>query len=302
MMQRAANILATYFTRTTPNTLAPALTRLLVGLLAFVSFTAITACQSTSKPANSTPETTTAVASPDNAATFIPPKQPRLELGHHSATTPVNRQNDWWMKRFNDLSSRAQGFDGELIFIGDSITQGWENEGKEVWAKEFAPRGALNLGIGGDRTQHVLWRLANGNFDGIKPSRTGKRWVVIMIGTNNTGQGNDPNRNTPEQIADGIVAVTQAVEDAMPDAKILLLGVFPRGEYPANNAQRDDINTINGFIVSMQDRHRIFFKDIGGTFLTPTGMIPKDIMPDFLHLSPKGYQMWADAIKADIAR
>lgn len=231
---------------------------------------------------------------------FVPPKQPRLELGHHAATTAVPRQNDWWMKRFNELSTRAQGFDGELIFIGDSITQGWENEGKEVWAKEFAPRGALNLGIGGDRTQHVLWRLANGNFDGIKPSRSGKRWVVIMIGTNNTGQGNDPNRNTPEQIADGIVAITQAVEDAMPDAKILLLGVFPRGEYP--NPQRDDIKVINGYTPIMQDRHHIFFKDIGPTFLTSTGIITKDIMPDFLHLSPKGYQMWADAIKDDIAK
>lgn len=281
-------------------TLSPLLTL----LLAFLSLTAISACQPTSKTANtgtqSSAQSEPSASKPTD--TFIPPKQPRLELGHHSATTPVNRQNDWWMKRFNQLSTNAQGFDGELIFIGDSITQGWENEGKAVWAKEFAPRGALNLGIGGDRTQHVLWRLANGNFDGIKPSRTGKRWVVIMIGTNNTGQGNDPNRNTPEEIADGIVAVTQAVEDAMPDAKIILLGVFPRGEYPANNAQRDDIKTINGFIVSAQDRHRIFFKDIGDTFLTPTGMIPKDIMPDFLHLSPKGYQMWADAIKADIAR
>ncbi len=299
MKQRPSHNLTTYLNRitpnspnspTTPNSLAPVLTL----LLAFLSLTAITACQSTSKPSASSAD-----KAPD---AFIPPKQPRLELGHHSATTPVNRQNDWWMKRFNQLSTNAQGFDGELIFIGDSITQGWENEGKAVWAKEFAPRGALNLGISGDRTQHVLWRLANGNFDGIKPSRTGKRWVVIMIGTNNTGQGNDPNRNTPEEIADGIVAVTQAVEDAMPDAKILLLGVFPRGEYPTDNRQRDDIKTINGFIVSVQDRHRNFFKDIGSTFLSPTGMIPKDIMPDFLHLSPKGYQLWADAIKSDLGK
>jgi lysophospholipase L1-like esterase len=269
-----------------------------LGLLA-----SLVACQSTSKPDNAAPTSAapaTTTNTPNTPNSFIPPKQPRLELGHHSATTPVNRQNDWWMKRFNELSTRAQGFDGELIFIGDSITQGWENEGKEVWAKNFAPRGALNLGIGGDRTQHVLWRLANGNFDGIKPSRTGKRWVIIMVGTNNTGQGNDPNRNTPEQIADGIVAITQAVEDSMPDAKILLLGVFPRGEFP--NPLREDIAIINGYIPMAQDRHRIFYKDIGSTFTTETGVITKDIMPDFLHLSPKGYQMWADAIAETIAK
>lgn len=270
-----------------------------VSILPLTFLTVLTGC--TPSCSNTTEKSSNPQSTSEKAVgTFVPPKQPRLELGQHAATTAVPRQNDWWMKRFNELSTRAQGFDGELIFIGDSITQGWENEGKEVWAKEFAPRGALNLGIGGDRTQHVLWRLANGNFEGIKPSRTGKRWVVIMIGTNNTGQGNDPNRNTPEQIADGIVAITQAVEDAMPDAKILLLGVFPRSEFP--NQLREDIKIINGYIPIMQDRQRIFFKDIGGTFLTSTGVIPKDIMPDFLHLSPKGYQMWADAIKDDLAK
>ena len=223
----------------------------------------------------------------------------KIQLGLHSATTPTPRPDAGWTARFNALSSNASGFDGELIFIGDSITQGWEGAGKDVWHDHFAKRGALNLGISGDRTQHVIWRLANGNLSNIKPSKTGKRVAVIMIGTNNTGQGaNNPDNNSAEEIADGIVGVFQTYHELMPDSKILLLGVFPRGEKP--NETREKIKTVNGFIEALGNRDNLRFLDISDKFLSKDGTIDKAIMPDFLHLSPAGYKVWADAIDPTI--
>lgn len=222
--------------------------------------------------------------------------QQKLELGHHSATTAVPKSDAGWVKRFEQLSNNAAGFDGELIFIGDSITQGWEGPGKAAWEKHFAKRGALNLGISGDRTQHVLWRLANGNLEGIKPSRTGKRVAIVMIGTNNTGQGgNPPVTNSAEEIADGIVGVVQTLRDLRPDTKVLLLGVFPRGEEPGE--MRDKIKSINGMAQSVNDRKNIVYLDISEKFLAPNGFITKAIMPDFLHLSARGYDIWAESIE-----
>ncbi len=222
--------------------------------------------------------------------------QQKLELGHHSATTAVPKSDAGWVKRFEQLSNNAAGFDGELIFIGDSITQGWEGGGKATWEKYFAKRGALNLGISGDRTQHVLWRLANGNLEGIKPSRTGKRVAVIMIGTNNTGQGgNPPVTNSAEEIADGIVGIVQSMRELQPDTKVLLLGVFPRSEAPGE--MRDKIKSINGMAQTVNDRRNIVYLDISEKFLAPNGYITKAVMPDFLHLSARGYEIWAEAIE-----
>lgn len=215
--------------------------------------------------------------------------QQKLELGHHAATTAVPRSEAGWVKRFEQLSNNAAGFDGELIFIGDSITQGWEGPGKATWEKHFAKRGALNLGISGDRTQHVLWRLANGNLEGIKPSRTGKRVAVVMIGTNNTWS------DTPEEVADGIVGVVQTMRDLQPDTKVLLLGVFPRSEEPGE--LRDKIKSINGMAQTVNDRRNIVYLDISEKFLAPNGYITKAIMPDFLHLSGRGYDIWAESIE-----
>ena len=121
------------------------------------------------------------------------------------------------------INERAKQGDVELLFIGDSITEGWAGRGKEVWDKYYGNRKAMNAGVGGDRTQHVLWRLDNGNVDGIKP-----KLAVIMIGTNNSN-GKD---NTAEEIADGIKVIVKEVREKLPETKILLLGIFPRGPRP----------------------------------------------------------------------
>jgi len=121
----------------------------------------------------------------------------------HSAVEPVPRNNEpKWVERYELLNKQAAevGEKAQVIFIGDSITEAWEKEGREVWAKYYAPRHALNLGIGGDKTQHVLWRLDHGNIDGLKP-----KVAVLMIGTNNVSA----EATCVAQVADGVRAVVQ---------------------------------------------------------------------------------------------
>lgn len=178
----------------------------------------------------------------------------------------------------------------QLVFLGDSITAGWAGNGKEVWAKAFGGYTPVNFGIGGDRTQHVLWRIQNGELETIKPKA-----VVLMIGTNNSGS------DTVEGIAKGVTAVVETIRAKQPQAKILLLAVFPRGEKASPNPGRDKLKQVNEIIAKLDDGKNIFFLDIGGKFLQPDGSLTKEIMPDFLHLSPAGYQIWADAIGPKLA-
>jgi lysophospholipase L1-like esterase len=213
------------------------------------------------------------------------------QSGSHSAVIPVPRDSNWKV-RADLLDKRVKETpDAELLFIGDSITQGWEGNGaKDVWAKHYTRRKAVNLGIGGDRTQHVLWRLINAPLDGVKPKA-----AVVMIGTNNSN-GED---NTPGQIVDGIAAIVAKLRERLPNTKVLLLGIFPRSEN--FTPQRGKLTQINQVIAKLDDGKNVHFLDIGHHFLNSDGVLPADIMPDYLHLSPKGYQMWADAIEPKLA-
>ncbi len=211
----------------------------------------------------------------------------QIAFGAHSAIDPVPRNDQWWKDRQNSFNQRVSevGKKAQVIFIGDSITQGWEGEGKDIWAENFAKFDAVNLGIGGDRTQHVLWRLENGNLAGISPKA-----AVVMIGTNNSN-GED---NTAEQIADGVRAIVKKLRTALPSTKVLLLPIFPRGENP--NPQRGKILQVNQIIQKLVDGDNILWVDFGHKFLNEAGQIPRDLMPDYLHLSKKGYQIWADEL------
>ena len=206
----------------------------------------------------------------------------------HSAVEPVPRGDQSWKDRQELLNKRAAeaGDKAQVIFIGDSITQGWEGEGKEVWANFYAPRNAVNLGIGGDRTQHVVWRLDNGNLDGLKP-----RAAVVMIGTNNSN-GED---NTVDQIADGVTAIVRKLREKLPQTKVLLLAIFPRGENPS--ALRGKVLQVNQIIRKLADEQNVFWIDFGHKFVNSDGTIPHDLMPDYLHLSKRGYEIWAEAIE-----
>jgi lysophospholipase L1-like esterase/thiol-disulfide isomerase/thioredoxin len=202
-----------------------------------------------------------------------------------TTVTPVPRTDQWWVQRHEAMNERVKQGGVDVVFIGDSITQAGEGEGKKAWAKYFAPMRAVNLGIGGDRTQHVLWRLDHGNLEGISPKA-----AVIMIGTNNSN-GAD---NTAEEVAEGIKAIVAKVRGKSPGTKILLLGIFPRGE--GHNAQREKIAAVNAAISTLDDGEQVHYLDIGDKFLSADGTLSKEIMPDYLHLSEKGYQIWAEAV------
>jgi len=211
------------------------------------------------------------------------------EAAEHSAVTPVPRPDEGWVKRHESFNARVKQGDCDLIFIGDSITHSWENAGKEVWAKYYEPRKAVNLGMGGDRTQHVLWRLQNGNLEGISPKA-----AVLMIGTNNSNKDD----NTAEEIADGITAIVKELRTRQPKTKILILAIFPRGEEPS--PQREKNAKASEIASKLADGQMVHFMDIGMHFLTPDKKLTKDIMPDFLHLTPLGYQFWAIAIEGKL--
>jgi len=206
-----------------------------------------------------------------------------------------------WMKRHEGFVELANQGGVNVLFLGDSITYGWFNEqkgAKQIWDREFAPLGAANFGMGGDRTQHLLWRLEHGELDGIGP-----KVVVLMIGTNNTGFELDQRtpKNSPAETVAGIAAITRTIRRRLPDTRILLLAIFPRGEKP-DNLRRKQVNEINAAIAMLHDGKSVYFLDIGVNFLAPDGTLPKDVMPDFLHPSEQGYAIWAAAIKGPVRR
>lgn len=196
-------------------------------------------------------------------------------------STPAN-----WMSRHEGFLAEAKQGPYDLVFLGDSITDGWRKKGADVWAKHYAPRRALNLGIGGDRTQHVLWRIENGELDGLKPKA-----VVLMIGTNNSNSDDAPS------IAAGIELIVQKIRAKCPGAKVLLLAVFPRNKPTDSPAQLETLREINRRIAKLDDGKTVRFLDINAKFLGADGKVPAAIMPDFLHPNETGYQIWAEAME-----
>ena len=203
---------------------------------------------------------------------------------------------DWYARHSAKCREAASG-NHDLIFIGDSITHLFEGDpnvpgrGECLWRKYYGARNALNLGFGWDRTQNVLWRLAHGEFSGQTP-----RLVVILIGTNNlTGTPNAPT-NTPLEIAEGIQAICRQVSDASPSSRLLLMGVLPRGA--ADDPLRARVRELNAILQErVRSWHGVHFADIGDLLLSADGSIAVDVMSDGVHLTEKGYRIWADAIE-----
>jgi lysophospholipase L1-like esterase len=178
--------------------------------------------------------------------------------------------------------------DYDIEFIGDSITQFWENAGKKVWQEFYGNRKVINLGVSGDRTQHVLWRFEQGQLDGIKA-----KVAVVMIGTNNSNKDD----NTEADILAGVTAIVNQIRQRQPDTKIILLGIFPRGQ--TFSAQRGKILQVNEALAKLDDGKNIFFMDIGPQLIESDGSISKAIMPDASRLHPgeAGYRIWASAME-----
>jgi len=209
---------------------------------------------------------------------------PTLPPGANPATFATPR-NDW-MVQFAEILQGVKKQKIDLAFEGDSITAGWRGGGHDVFTSRYSALNAYSFGIGGDRTEHVLWRLQQGELDGLSP-----KLIVLMIGTNNISAG-----NTPQQVAEGIAAIVKDMRTRCPSSHILLLAIFPRGPV-ASYPLRAKITETNKLIQPLADDKNVTYLDIGQKFLAPDGTLSPDIMPDFLHPNAKGYVIWADAIQ-----
>jgi len=226
-----------------------------------------------------------------------------VAIGSHTAVTPTPRpEREWWMPRHQAILERLAQGNVDLIWIGDSITHSWEEEGKDIWARYYASRNAVNLGCSGDRTQNVLWRLQNGEIDNIQP-----KVAIIMIGTNNSNR----DEHTAEEIADGIKAIVITLREKLPETKILVLSIFPRGDatqkaLPIGNASYNDQWAKNDqasrLASVLADDQMVFFLDINKAFLNEEGELTREMMPDLLHPKEKGYQVWAETMEPTLMK
>jgi len=212
------------------------------------------------------------------------------QKAENTAVVPVPREGARWTNRHQAMNQRVAKGNVDLLMIGDSITQGWEGAGRKVWEKHYGSRNAVNLGIGGDRTQHVISRLQNGNIEGIEP-----KLAVIMIGTNNSGD------NSGEEIAAGVTEIVDLLNKELPETKVLVLGIFPRGATP-DDPRRKVNEAANEIIAKLGERENVTYLDIGKEFLSYDGTLTREVMPDLLHLNEKSYQTWAEAIEPEVSK
>ena len=207
------------------------------------------------------------------------------------STTPQSRMaDDGWKRRFEERKEQAEKGESQYLFMGDSITHAWDGRA----ARYFPEMKITNIAISGDRTEQTLWIIDNLDWKKVAP-----KVIMLMVGTNNTGHRNRE-QESPMDTFNGISAVIKNLREKTPDTKILLLAIFPRGETAGDQARVRN-STVNAMIPTLADNQHVFFMDIGARFLAPDGAtLPKDIMPDLLHLSDKGYTIWAEAVKAKL--
>lgn len=210
--------------------------------------------------------------------------------------TPSPRREDYswmsrveWCERFQKHLQDPARVGAQLVFMGDSITQGWTEVAPEIWSQAFAHLKPLRLGIGGDRTQNLLWRVEQGELNGLNP-----RVLVLLIGINNLNAG-----DTPDATAQGIRTVLDRVQEKLPAAKILILGLLPSGPAP-DDPLRSRIQETNEKLKSLQ-APQVYYADIGLDFLRDDASLNAELMPDFLHPGPAGYKVFARALLPHLA-
>jgi beta-glucosidase len=187
-------------------------------------------------------------------------------------------------QRHAENAARAKQGKVELLFLGDSITEGW-TKAPDVFKSHYGQWSTANFGIGGDHTQHVLWRISNGELDGISP-----KVVVLMIGTKNSGTW-----QPPELVAQGVGKVVETIRTKSPQTKVLLLSIFPRTKGTPQQCAK--VGPINAIIATLDDGKTVRYLDLTSKFLDPNGSVPAELMPDGLHPNIDGYRIWADAMQ-----
>lgn len=225
---------------------------------------------------------------------------PSAVAAQNTAIEPTPQRGQAWLNRHEGFLAEAKRGGIDLLFLGDSITDFWRDpaRGLAVWEKNFAPLHAANFGISGDRTQHLLWRIEQGEVDGIAP-----KVVVLLIGTNNTGFESDLRtpRNTTAETIEGATLVVRTLRAKLPGSKLLLLAVFPRAD-EKGPPPGQQIPEINAALARLADGKSVHFLDVGPKFLDAEGKVSRDLMPDLLHPNTRGYEIWADALREPLAK
>lgn len=224
----------------------------------------------------------------------------------NTALIPVERLEpdvyDWYARHHAELDLEKH-VQPRVVLVGDSITHFWGGQpnstpvnGPQSWEKVFGAMPVINSGFGWDRTQNVLWRLRQGEFEGVHP-----QWVVLNIGTNNLTGTEHARANTPQELVEGIAAIIPEINRRSPESHIVLMGIFPRGAKPGDPL-RAPIQQTNRLLAERFGRSSsVTYLDLGSQFLAPDGTLPAALMPDGTHPSEAGYQLWGEAlIKAGI--
>ena len=223
------------------------------------------------------------------------PKQPTAKV---DASAPIEKKDATgkFQKKHAEFLERGKAGPIGVLFLGDSITEGW-GKAPHVWEHYYGKLQPANFGIGGDQTQHVVWRIENGELDGIHP-----KVVVLMLGTNNSAG------HTAAEIAAADKKIVEMIRAKIPETKVLLLAIFPRGARKNAQGQVDEksiadatkrmdvITAVNAELAKLDDGRNVRYLDIGEKFLGQDGKIPWTIMPDQLHPTAAGYQLWAEAM------
>jgi N-acetylglucosamine-6-sulfatase len=189
-----------------------------------------------------------------------------------------------FLKAHQRLLARTKQGGIDLLLLGDSLIQFWDKY-PDAFDKAFGDYKTANYGVAGDRVENLLWRIENGELEGLKP-----RVILLMIGTNNTGI------NAADQIAAGISHTVQTLRSKCPDSKILLLSILPRAR-EGEEAKSDAINTINSAISKLDDGSTVKYIDLASKFKSPDGKISRELMVDGMHLTGKGYNLWGDTLE-----
>jgi lysophospholipase L1-like esterase len=221
----------------------------------------------------------------------------------NTALLPVPKlESDFydWHQRHNEVKELIKKQPVDLVFIGDSITHMFGGQppspiqrGKEVWERYYGQRNAVNLGFGWDRTQNVLWRLENGEFEGLKP-----KVAVVLIGTNNRTGTKNARENSPAEIAEGIEAICKTLHAKSPATRIVLLSVLPRS--PARFV--GPLREINRAIVKLETLGYVTFLDLWPGFADADGLPKKELMADTVHPNAQGYEVWAKALEPVLSK